>query len=316
MVWKISNGTVSTVESMTTEPAFNRLPPSRRAVIGGLLASSAAPLALAKHPPNKLAQAHSALNAIEISTGGRLGAAMLDTGVQLASNYKADQRFPMCSTFKFLAVAATLRRVDDKADTIDRMVRYGEADLLEHAPISRQHVGEGAMTLSALCAAAIEYSDNTAANLLLREMGGPPALTSFARALGDPVTRLDRNEPTLNEAKPGDPRDTTTPAAMLADMERILLGDTLKPDSRAQLEAWLAGNTTGGKRLRAGLPPDWQVGDKTGTGNATFNDIAIIRPPGRQPILAAVYLTEAKADGADRDKPIAAVGGVIAGLYR
>jgi beta-lactamase class A len=209
-------------------------------------------------------------------------------------------------------LARVLKRVDDSADRLDRSIGYGEADLLEYAPIARQHLGEGAMTVSALCAAAIEYSDNTAANLLLREMGGPPA---FARSLGDPTTRLDRNEPTLNEAKPGDKRDTTSPAAMLADMQRILLGDVLKPDSRGQLETWLAGNTTGSKRLRSGLPPDWQVGDKTGSGNATTNDIAIVRPPGRQPILATVYLTEAKVDGAGRDKAIADVGEVIRELY-
>jgi beta-lactamase class A len=172
------------------------------------------------------------------------------------------------------------------------------------------------MTVSALCAAAIEYSDNTAANLLLREMGGPPAYTGFARSLDDIVTRLDRNEPSLNEARPGDERDTTSPDAMLADMERILLGDVLRPDSRAELESWLAANTTGAKRLRAGLPPDWRVGDKTGSGNMTSNDIAIIRPPGRVPILATVYLTATKVDAAGRDKAIADVGRVVAELYR
>ena len=222
----------------------------------------------------------------------------------------------MCSTFKFLAAAATLKRVDDKPDHLDRIVSYGEADLLDYAPVTKRHVEDGGMMLAALCAAAIEYSDNTAANLLLREMGGPTALTRFARAIGDPVTRLDRNEPTLNEAKPGDDRDTTSPAAMLADMRKILLGGVLSPDSRAQLDAWLAANTTGAKRLRAGLPPYWQVGDKTGTGNGAFGDIAIIRPPGRQPILATVYIAESKLSAADRDKPFADVGEVIADLYR
>jgi beta-lactamase class A len=272
--------------------------------------------ASARHAPNKLAKAHSALKTIEALTGGRLGVAALDTGTQAPLGYKADRRFPLCSTFKFLAVASMLKRIDDRADAIDRMVPYGEADLLEYAPVTRQHAGDGAMTIDALCAAAIEYSDNTAANLLLREMGGPPALTRFARSIGDPVTRLDRNEPTLNQAAPGDERDTTSPAAMMADMQRILLGDVLSADSRARLERWLTGNTTGAKRLRAGLPPDWQIGDKTGTGDVTFNDIAIIRPPGRQPILATVYITEAKLSAPERDQPIAAVGEVIAELYR
>jgi beta-lactamase class A len=285
-------------------------------VIGGLVAGIVAPPAFARHAPNKLAKAHSALKEIETSTGGRLGVAALDTGDTLAIGYNADQRFPMCSTFKFLAVAATLKRVDDKADRLDRVVNYGEADLLDYAPIAKQHVGDGGMILSAICAAAIEYSDNTAANLLLREMGGPTALTRFIRSLGDPVTRLDRNEPTLNEAKRGDQRDTTSPSAMLADMRRILLGDALMSTSRPQIDAWLAGNTTGAKRLRAGLPPDWQVGDKTGTGNGAFGDIAIIRPPGRQPILATVYITESKLSTVERDKPFADVGQVIADLYR
>ena len=289
---------------------------TRRVVIAGLLAGAAAPRAFAKHVPNKLAQAHGALKAIETSTGGRLGVATFDAGGVLAIDYKADQRYPMCSTFKFMAVATTLKRADDKADKLDRVISYGEADLLEYAPIAKQHVGEGGMTLSALCAAAIDYSDNTAANLLLSEMGGPPALTRFARSIGDPVTRLDRNEPTLNEAKPGDPRDTTSPAAMLADMRRILLGDALSPASRSLIDTWLAGNTTGAKRLRAGLPPDWQVGDKTGTGDSAFGDIAIIRPPGRQPILAVVYIAESKLSAAERDTPFADIGQVIAELYR
>jgi beta-lactamase class A len=289
---------------------------TRRTAIAGLVIAAAAPEAFARHMPNKLAKAHSALKTIEHSTGGRLGVATLDTGGPLAICYNADQRFAMCSTFKLMAVATTLKRVDDKADRLDRMIAYGAADLLEYAPVAKQHVQDGSMTLSALCAAAIEYSDNTAANLILREMGGPAALTRFARSLGDPVTRLDRTEPTLNEARPGDPRDTTSPAAMLDDMQKLLLGDALQPDSRKLLDAWLAANTTGDKRLRAGLPPDWQVGDKTGTGEHAFGDIAIIRPPGRQPILATVYFAESKLSAAERDKPFADVGEVIGELYR
>jgi beta-lactamase class A len=288
---------------------------SRRAVVGGLSALTVSPMAFAKHIPNKLARAHAALKTIEAASGGHLGVAVRDTGGPLHIEYNADHPFPLCSTFKFLAVAMMLACVDSKADTLDRQVPYSAADLLEYAPIAKQHVGDGAMTVSALCAAAIEYSDNTAANLLLREMGGPLALTRFIRLLDDAVTRLDRNEPTLNEVRPGEVHDTTSPAAMLADMERILLGDVLTSRSRAQLDAWLVGCTTGGKRLRAGLPSDWQVGDKTGTWGATCNDIAIVRPPSRQPILATAYLAEAKVDGAGREKALADVGRVIAELY-
>jgi beta-lactamase class A len=265
--------------------------------------------------PNKLARAHAALKTIETASGGRLGVAARDTGGPLHIEYNADRPFPLCSTFKFLAVTMMLARIDGKADTLDRRVPYGAADLLEYAPIAKQHVGDGAMDVSTLCAAAIEYSDNTAANLLLRETGGPPALTRFIRSLGDDVTRLDRNEPTLNEVKPGEVHDTTSPAAMLSDMERVLLGNVLTSQSRAQLNAWLVGCTTGDKRLRAGLPRDWQVGDKTGTWDTTCNDIAIMRPPGRPPILATAYLTEAKLDRAGSEKTLADVGRVITELY-
>jgi len=284
-------------------------------LLGGFIAIATGPHALARHMPNKLAKAHSTLKAIELSTSGRLGVATLDTAGPLAIAYNADQRFAMCSTFKLIAVATTLKRVDDNAEHLDRTVVYGPGDLLEYAPIAKQHVQDGGMTVAALCAAAIEYSDNTAANLLLRDMGGPGALTRFARSIGDPVTRLDRNEPTLNEATPGDPRDTTTPAAMAADMKRVLLGNALSAESRTQLLQWLAGNTTGADRLRAGLPAGWQIGDKTGTGKISTNDIAIITPPGRKPILATAYLTETKVSAADRVIAIRNVGQVIAALY-
>ena len=151
----------------------------------------------------------------------------------------------------------------------------------------------GGMTLGELCAAAIDWSDNTAANLILNAIGGPAGFTAFARSLGDAETRLDRNEPTLNSAIPGDPRDTTTPLAMARDIQDVLLGDLLSEGSKAQLEAWLIADKVGDKRLRAGLPADWGIGDKTGSGeHGTANTIAIIRPPNRAPLLAAVYYTE------------------------
>ena len=250
---------------------------------------------------------------IEKRVGGRLGVAVLDTSNATRIDYRQDERFPMCSTFKFLAAAATLERVDAKKERIDRRVAYGEKDLLDYAPITKQHVTEGAMTLSALCAAALEYSDNTAGNLLLRELGGTAAVTRYARSINDDTTRLDRNEPTVNTALPGDVRDTTTPAAMVADMRAILLGDALSEASTQQLIAWLVANTTGNARLRAGVPEAWRVGDKTGTGDrGATGDIAIMWPPSRQPILAAVYMTETAASLADRNAAFAAVGRVIA----
>ncbi len=250
---------------------------------------------------------------IERRVGGRLGVAALDTGSGKRIDYRSNERFPMCSTFKMLAVAAVLTRVDDGRDHLTRSVRYGEADLLDYAPITRQHVQEGGMTLSALCEAAVEYSDNTAANLLLQALGGPSAVTRYARSINDDVTRLDRNEPTLNTALPGDLRDTTNPTAMLRDMQTILLRDVLSAESRLRLTNWLIANTTGAAALRAGLPATWRVGDKTGSGaRGATNDIAIIWPPARNPILVASYLTETGAPRAECSAALRDVGKVVA----
>ena len=249
---------------------------------------------------------------LERASGGRLGVAVLDTGTGRRIAHRAGERFAMCSTSKFFIAAAALARVDAGRDRLDRRIAYSESDLLEYAPVTRVHVHAGAMTLGALCAAAIEYSDNTAANLLLGTIGGPAAVTGYARALGDSITRLDRTEPTLNTAIPGDPRDTTTPAAMVGLMKTILLGDVLTPRSRQQLEMWLAANTTGSARLRAGLAPGWRVGDKTGTGDhGATNDIAILRPPGRAPILIASYYVDSPGPSRRREAVLANVARVL-----
>lgn len=232
------------------------------------------------------------LAAIEQRYGGRLGVAILDTGTGAHVEHRADERFPMCSVFKFLAAAAVLRRVDAGEDSLDRRVPYGAADLLLHAPVTREHAADGGMTLGALCAAALQWSDNTAGNLILSTIGGPAGATHYARTLGDRLTRMDRTEPTLNTAVPGDPRDTTTPLAMLRDMRTILLGPALSAASRGQLTDWLIGDRVAGQRLRAGVPSSWRVGDKTGSGdNGTANTIGILWPPDRAPILATVFLT-------------------------
>ena len=242
------------------------------------------------------------LTALEKRAGGRLGVAAVDTASGKRLEYRSGERFAMCSTFKLLLVGAVLLRVDAKKDVLDRRVPYGASDLLDYAPITKAHVQEGGMTLSALCGAAIQYSDNTAANLLLDLMGGPSALTEYARLLGDTTTRLDRREPHLNSNEAGDVRDTTTPAAMLETMRKLLVEDSLSAASRRQLQEWLNGNTTGGTRLRAGFPADWRVGDKTGTGpNGATNDLAIAWPPGRRPVLAAVYFTDSTMAAAERD---------------
>ncbi|MBV8214892.1 MAG: class A beta-lactamase [Verrucomicrobia bacterium] len=249
---------------------------------------------------------------IERGLQGRIGAAVLDTANNRSIDYHATDRFPMCSTFKFLLAAAVLQRVDKKEEQLDRKIAYGAADLLEWAPVAKQHVQEGSMTVDTLCAAAIEYSDNTAANLLLQTIGGPHGLTEFVRTLGDSVTRLDRNEPDLNTAIKGDERDTTTPAAMLNDLKSLLLEEKLSGAGRQSLERWLIKNTTGDKRLRAGLPATWQIGDKTGTGeNGARGDLAIARPPNREPILIVVYTVESPAPSDKINKAFAAIGKLV-----
>ncbi len=279
---------------------------TRRATLAG--AAVLLPLAAAR------ALAQPPFAAIEKKSGGTLHVAALDTGSGRRIGYREHERALMCSTFKFILAAKVLSLVDRHKETIDRRVKYTSADLLDWAPVTRAHVLEGAMSLGDLCAAAIQHSDNTAANLLLGVVGGPPMLTAYARTLGDDLTFFNRTEPTLNV--PDGTRDTTMPALMLANMQKILLGSALLPPSRAQLTEWMIGNTTGDALLRAGLPADWKIGDKTGRGErGATNDIAIAWPPGRAPVLACVYTIDGKGSDDDRGAVIAEVGRAIASAF-
>ncbi|WCM23789.1 class A beta-lactamase [Paraburkholderia bryophila] len=264
----------------------------------------------------KAAMIRQRLAQIEAESGGRLGVSIVDTNSGLHAGLRTDERFPMCSTFKVLAAGAVLTRVDRAQEDLARRVVFAQRDLVPNSPATSRHTrertGDAGMSIAELCKAAITLSDNTAANLLLATLGGPAGLTAFARDLGDGITRLDRIEPTLNEAIPGDPRDTTTPNAMLGNLRELVLGEHLSSSSRAQLLAWLVANETGGARLRAKLPQDWGVGDKTGTGDhGTANDIAILWSPGRGPVLVAVYLTGTKGDAARCNAAIAEVGALV-----
>ncbi|HEY6259207.1 MAG TPA: class A beta-lactamase [Xanthobacteraceae bacterium] len=250
---------------------------------------------------------------IEQACGGRLGVAVLDTLTGIRSRHRADERFPMCSTFKLLAAGAILARVDAGKDLLERRIRFEPRDVVAVSHITKERTGGEGMTVAELCEAAITVSDNTAANLLLAVLDGPAGLTAYARSLGDPVTRLDRIEPELNEAIPGDPRDTTSPAAMLSNLQLLVLGNALSAAAKDQLRRWLIANKTGDARLRAGLPSGWRVGDRTGSGeHGTTNDIGIMWPPERAPILVAVYLTETSKPDAERNVTMAAVGRAIA----
>jgi beta-lactamase class A len=253
------------------------------------------------------------LEKLEKERGGRLGVAIVDTQSNRQGGYRTEERFPMCSTFKLLAVAAILARVDKGNDQLERRVKFEAADVVVNSPVTKARAGGDGMTLAEICEAAMTFSDNTAGNLLLSTIGGPDGLTAFARSLGDPVTRLDRIEPDLNESISGDLRDTTSPAAMLSNIRALVAGSALTPASKDRLIGWLVGNKTGDKRLRAGLPRDWRVGDKTGSGErGTTNDVAVLWPsPDRPPVFASIYLTGSSADGEHRNATVAMVGSAI-----
>ncbi len=252
------------------------------------------------------------LAALERAHGGRLGVAILDTGSGRRLVHRGDERFLMCSTFKLLLAATVLQRADAGREQLDRRIVFGRDVLLDYAPIAKQHVGPPGMTIAQLCEAAITLSDNTAANLLLKEAGGPQAVTAHARSLGDPLTRLDRTEPTLN--RPRGEWDTTTPNAMLGDVHKLLLDDALSPASRGQLTGWLLQCRTGQDSLRAGLPRDWREGDKTGSGETANNDVAILWPPRRKPLLVTAYYSNPYTDVAARKAVLAQVGRIVATL--
>ena len=255
-----------------------------------------------------------ALASIERAAQGRLGVAMLDTGSGLALGWRQDERFAMASTFKLVLAGWMLALVHQGKERLDARVHYAAADVVAYSPVSGARAGDGGgLTVGELCAATVSLSDNTAANVLLARHGGPAGFTGFVRSLGDPITRLDRTEPTLNEAAVGDPRDTTTPLAMLQTLQKLVLGNALSPTSRAWLQRWLVETSTGDKRLRAGVP-GWKVGDKTGTAgdSGTANDIGVLWPQGGgAPVLVTCYLTRSTASGEQRDAAIAQVARAV-----
>ncbi|MFI8972966.1 class A beta-lactamase [Nocardia asteroides] len=248
--------------------------------------------------PSSTAAATDALAfvALESTYDARLGLSAIDTGTDRVVAYREHERFPMASTFKGLACGALLQAHPLATGYFEQVIRYTAADIVVNSPETERHIDTG-MTVTALCDAAITQSDNTAGNLLLRLLGGPEGFTAFLRTLGDQVSRLDRWEPELNTAVPGDERDTTTAAALAADYRALVVGTALAEPERAQLAAWLKASKTGAKRIKAGLPADWTVGDKTGTpayGSAL--DVAVAWPPGRAPLVLAVLTTRTDKD--------------------
>ena len=286
----------------------------RRLVMGmGCVLMAATPVGSVRAAYESWRTLEGVLTDVEARSGGRLGVAILDTATGGRHGQRGGERFPMCSTFKALACGAVLARVDTGREDLDRRVRFTAADVVNHSPVTKERIGGEGMRLGELCAATLAQSDNTAANLILASLGGPPALTSFARALGDPLTRLDRTETSLDEATPGDPRDSTTPDAMAANLRALVLGDVLSRPSRDQLVTWMRANQTGDAKLRAGLPKDWRVADRTGGGDhGTTNDVAVFWPPGRAPLVVCVYMTETTLAPEVADALFAAIGRAVA----
>jgi len=290
--------------------------PTRRAVLAAapalLVAAGCSPWA-ARQPDAAQREALERLERLEQRLDGRLGLFALDTGSGRELAHRADERFPLCSTFKLLAAAGVLAQSAQTPGLLARRIAYQRADLVSYSPVTEKHAGPG-MTVAELCAAGLQHSDNTAGNLMISLLGGPEGVTAYARSIGDTAFRLDRRETELNSALPDDPRDTTTPRAMAGTLQRLVLDDALPAPEREQLRQWLLGNTTGRARIQAGIPADWRIGDKTGGGDyGTANDIAVLWPPGRAPVVVALYSTQPRKEALPRNDMLAAAAQVVVG---
>jgi beta-lactamase class A len=272
---------------------------------------AAAPFVLAARPA--LAQTPEAvMKSLESQTGGKVGVYALNTATGAELAWRADQRFVMCSTFKASLAACVLSRIDKGQETLDRVIPYGPDDLQPYAPVAKEALPRGGLSVAAMCEGAVELSDNTCANKLLEAVGGPAALTAFWRDTGDTVSRLDHNEPLLNRSPPGDPHDTTTPRAMAQTLRRLVLGEALSPASRQRLTDWMLGCQTGANRLRAGLPPGWKIGDKTGNnGSDAAGDIAVAWPKPGAPVLIAAYTQGGSPTPAALDEAFKRIGALV-----
>ncbi|MEV4008043.1 class A beta-lactamase [Actinomadura sp. NPDC049753] len=255
---------------------------------------------------------------LEATHHARIGAFAIDTGTGRTVSHRPDERFAFASTFKAMACGAVLRKArQSDPGLLDRVIPYTRDDLVEYSPVTEKHVDTG-MTVADLCHAAVTRSDNTAGNLVLRQIGGPAGLTAFFRSLGDQVSRGDRWETDLNVWKPGEVRDTTAPRPWAGDLRALTAGPALVPADRRRLIGWMKATVTGDERIRAGLPRNWTVGDKTGTGGTygTANDIAIAWPPAGAPLVIVIttnrFAPEAEAD----DRAVAETARVLAGALR
>ena len=252
----------------------------------GLLAPAPA---LASDPDQHLA---ATIDEIEQDLDARVGLVIRDTGSDWSVSHRADERFLMASTFKTMLCGAVLNRVDAGEIDLAEPIAIKAEDILDYAPVTEKMVGN-TMTVGDLCQAALDMSDNTATNLLIDRIGGPQSVTNFLRAIDDPISRVDRREPELNTFTPGDPRDTTSPDAMVSTMQSLLTGDALSLKSRAQLVDWMSAGSVTGALIRASTPEGWQVADRSGSADFNRNIVAMVTPPNRKPYFIAIFLSDA-----------------------
>lgn len=281
-----------------------------------LMASALIPLLLTSSPlwaqaPQDTVAIGKKLAELEKSTGGRLGVVLINTADNSQIVYRGDERFPMCSTSKVMAASAILKQSETQTSLLNQRVEIKKSDLVNYNPITEKHL-DGGMTIAELTDATLRYSDNTAMNKLIAQLGGPAKVTQFARSIGDKTFRLDRTEPTLNTAIPGDERDTTTPAAMAKTLQNLTLDNALAEPQRKQLVEWMKKNTTGGASIRASLPTTWTVADKTGSGSyGTTNDIAVIWPENQPPVVLVTYFTQPQKEAKSRNDVLAAAAKIV-----
>lgn len=285
---------------------------SRRFALLGLLIPflSVVPASAADFDPGPVART---VEDIEARLSARVGVAVIDTQTGKTWSNKGDERFPLNSTFKAFLCAALLDAAAKGAVDSGRDVVVKESDIVSYSPVTEKRVGGDSFSIADLCEITVTISDNAAANLVMAELGGPDGVTAYLRKIGDDKTRIDRWEPDSNTGIPGDPRDTTTPWAAAETLRKLVLGDALDPQARATLTAWLEANKVGNATLRAGIPKSWRIADKTGAGaNGSRNNIAVIWPEGRAPLVIAVYITQTTAAFQTRNKAIADIGAALA----
>ena len=288
---------------------FNIKPLNKLLALASLFTIFTTPV-FANNLPTSSQSLQNKMTQMELTYGGKISFSAINTSDNKRLKYNANERFPMCSTYKFMLVAAVLKKSMKNPAFLQKQVLYDQDDLITYSPVTKEHLSAG-MSIEALCYAAI-LSDNTAANLLIKELGGITSVNKFARSIDDVSFRLDRVEPDVNTAIPGDLRDTTTAHAMTNDLHGIVLGEVLDSVTRKKIQEWLINNTTGNARIRAATPKTWFVGDKTGTCSyGTTNDIAIVWPKNCSPIAITIFFTQPGKDALPQDKVIEMVAGTV-----